>query len=198
MQKASVSIVKTPAGPDFEQIYAAVKQSLDLIGGIEDIIQPGHLVLINPSWVAPPVEREAGCITLPEVARAVADIVKVAGARPVIAESSAVGVDSEKVIQSSGYRELQEMGFAAELSSDVEFRCQQLKEVVDANAGICDICKKSRIIQRADQAMDQCRFPDPHISRHQQESHIGDNSVFQCRQGFAVLFSEPEGFGARA
>jgi uncharacterized protein (DUF362 family) len=107
MQKANVSIVKTPAGPDFEQIYAAVKQSLDLIGGIEDIIQPGHLVLINPSWVAPPVEREAGCITLPEVARAVADIVKAAGARPVIAESSAVGVDCEKVIQSSGYLDLQ-------------------------------------------------------------------------------------------
>ncbi|MBW2489207.1 MAG: DUF362 domain-containing protein, partial [Deltaproteobacteria bacterium] len=111
MEKASVSIVKTPADPDFEQIYAAVKKSLDLIGGIEDIIQPGHLVLINPSWVAPPVEREAGCITLPEVARAVADVVKAAGARPVIAESSAVGVDSEKVIQSSEYRELQELGY---------------------------------------------------------------------------------------
>jgi uncharacterized protein (DUF362 family) len=105
MQKASVAIVKTPAGPDFEQIHAAVKKSLDLIGGIEDIIQPGHLVLINP------VEREAGCITLPEVARAIADIVKAAGARPVIAESSAVGVDCEKVIQSSGYRDLQQMGY---------------------------------------------------------------------------------------
>jgi len=111
MQKASVSIVKTPAGPDFEQIYAAVKKSLDLIGGIEDIIRPGDMVLINPSWVAPPVEREAGCITLPEVARAIADIVKAAGARPVIAESSAVGVDCEKVIQSSGYRDLQQMGY---------------------------------------------------------------------------------------
>jgi uncharacterized protein (DUF362 family) len=111
MQKASVSIVRTPAGPDFEQIYTAVKKSLDLIGGIKDIIQPGDLVLINPSWVAPPVEREAGCITLPEVTRAVADIVKAAGARPVIAESSAVGVDTEKVIQSSGYRDLQELGY---------------------------------------------------------------------------------------
>ena len=111
MQKASVSIVRTTAGPDFEQIYAAVKESLDLIGGIKDIIQPGDLVLINPSWVAPPVEREAGCITLPEVTRAVADIVKAAGARPVIAESAAVGVDTEKVIQSSGYRDLQELGY---------------------------------------------------------------------------------------
>jgi uncharacterized protein (DUF362 family) len=111
MEKARVSIVKTPARPDFTQISTAVKKSLDLIGGIEDIIQPGDLVLINPSWVAPPVEREAGCITLPEVTRAVADIVRAAGARPVIAESSAVGVDTEKVIQSSGYRDLQELGY---------------------------------------------------------------------------------------
>jgi uncharacterized protein (DUF362 family) len=111
MQKASVSIVKTEAIPNFEQISEAVKKSLDLIGGIGDIIRPGNLVLINPSWVAPPVEKEAGCITLPEVTRAVADSVKAAGARPVIAESSAVGVDTEKVIQSSGYRNLQELGY---------------------------------------------------------------------------------------
>jgi uncharacterized protein (DUF362 family) len=110
LQKANVSIVRTPGTPDFEQICTAVKKSLDLIGGIEDIIQPGHLVLINPSWVAPPVETEAGCITQSEVARAVADIVKAAGARPVIAESSAVGVDTEKVVQSSGYHDLQKMG----------------------------------------------------------------------------------------
>jgi len=57
------------------------------------------------------VEREAGCITIPEVTRAVADIVKDLGARPVIAESSAVGVNSEKVIQESGYRQLRELGY---------------------------------------------------------------------------------------
>ena len=34
------------------------------------------------------------------------------GARLVIAESSAVGVDSEKVIQESGYQELREIGYA--------------------------------------------------------------------------------------
>lgn len=111
MEKAKVSIVKTPTAPDFEEIFAAVKKSLELIGGVDDIIQPGDLVLINPSWVAPPVEKEAGCITLPEVTQAVADIVKAAGARPVIAESSAVGVDTEKVIQDSGYRDLQELGY---------------------------------------------------------------------------------------
>jgi uncharacterized protein (DUF362 family) len=110
-QSAKVSIVKTQPQPDYSQVRKAVQQSLDLIGGIRDIIKPKDLVLINPSWVAPPVEREAGCITIPEVTRAVADIVKDMGARPVIAESSAVGVNSEKVIQESGYRELRELGY---------------------------------------------------------------------------------------
>jgi uncharacterized protein (DUF362 family) len=111
MSKIKVSIVKTNPKPGYPEIRYGVQKALDLIGGIRDIVKPGHLVLINPSWVAPPVEREAGCITLPEVSCAVADLVKDLGGRPVIAESSAVGVDTEKVIQGSGYRELQGMGY---------------------------------------------------------------------------------------
>jgi uncharacterized protein (DUF362 family) len=106
-----VSIVKTHPNPEYPEIQEAVGKALSMIGGIEDIIRPGHLVLVNPSWVAPPVEREAGCITLPEIPRAIADLVKNLGARPVIAESAAVGVDTEKVIASSGYRDLKEMGY---------------------------------------------------------------------------------------
>ena len=111
MRNTKVSIVKTGSNPDYPEIRDAVRKALDLIGGIHDIIKPGHLVLINPSWVAPPVEREAGCITIPEIPRALADMIKEMGARPVIAESSAVGVDTEKVIQASGYKELREMGY---------------------------------------------------------------------------------------
>ena len=69
MNKTVVSIVKTHPEPDYPQIRKAVEEALELIGGIKDIIQPGHLVLINPSWVAPPVDRAAGCITIPEVSR---------------------------------------------------------------------------------------------------------------------------------
>ena len=111
MVKPKVSIVKTKQNPDFLEISESLRKSLDLIGGIEDIVKPGHLVLINPSWVAPPVEREAGCITLPEVSRALADIIKELGARPVIADSSAVGVDTDKVIEASGYKDLRQMGY---------------------------------------------------------------------------------------
>ncbi len=111
MGKAKVSIVKTGPKPKYPEIRDAVEKALNLIGGIQDIVRPGHLVLLNPSWVAPPVEREAGCITIPEIPRALADIVKGLGARPVIAESSAVGVNTEKVIRESGYQELREMGY---------------------------------------------------------------------------------------
>jgi len=111
MGKSQVSIVKTDRRPDLQAVRKAVQMALDLIGGIEDVIRPGQRVLLNPSWVAPPTEPEKGCITQAEVARAMADIIRGMGARAIIAESSAVGVDSEKVIQGSAYRALRESGY---------------------------------------------------------------------------------------
>ena len=109
--KSNVAIVDTGSKPDYNRILEAVKEAVGLIGGLEDIIKPGDLVLVNPSWVAPPVENDAGCITIPEVPRAVADVVREMGALPVIAESSAIGVDSEKIIEASGYAALRDMGY---------------------------------------------------------------------------------------
>ncbi|MBU1207489.1 MAG: DUF362 domain-containing protein [Proteobacteria bacterium] len=111
MGKSKVSIVKTDPQPDFPAIRQAVEKAINLIGGIEDLIKPGKKVLLNPSWVAPPTEPEKGCITQAEVTRAVADIVQEMGARAIIAESAAVGVDSEKVIEASGYGQLRESGY---------------------------------------------------------------------------------------
>ena len=111
MLKTQVAIVKTKTNPGWPEIYQAVKKALNLLGGIREIIKPGMKVLINPSWVAPPTEPEKGCITQMEVTKAVADIVQGMGARAIIAESAAVGVDSEKVIESSGYKELREKGY---------------------------------------------------------------------------------------
>jgi len=145
-KRAQVSIVKTDLQANYPQIRQAVQRSLDLIGGIRDVVKPDDLVLINPSWVAPPVDREAGCITIPEVARAVADIVKDAGARPVIAESSAIGVDSEKVIRQSGYSKLRDMGYAV-------IDLKSLKTTVEmpvANAKVFDSIQTWDLVQQAD------------------------------------------------
>ncbi len=109
--KTKVSIAKTEQSPEYEQILSAVEKAVDLIGGIREFVRPGQKVLVNPSWVSVVPKREQAAITLPEVTRAVADIVKGAGANPIIAESSAIGVDWEKVILDSGYRELRNLGY---------------------------------------------------------------------------------------
>ena len=146
MSKTKVSIVKTGPKPEYQKISAAVKEALNLIGGVQDIIKPGDLVLINPSWVAPPVEREAGCITIPEVPRAVADIVKEMGARPVIAESSAIGVDSAKVVQQSGYRDLLEMGYEV-----VDLKAQKAHvDLAVENGKVFDSVECWELVQQAD------------------------------------------------
>ncbi len=145
MSKAKVSIIKTKRNPDYGEIYEAVRKALDVIGGIGDIIRPGDLVLINPSWVAPPVEREAGCITIPEVPRAIADIVSDLGARPVIAESSAVGVDTEKVIEASGYRNLREMGYEV-----INLKKTPHVDIPTENGKIFDTVECWELVQQAD------------------------------------------------
>jgi len=111
MAESVVSIVKTGPQPEYPAVLKAVREALELIGGLKDIIKPGQLVLINPSWVASPADKQSGACTWPEVSRAVADIVKEMGARPVIAESSAVGVDCDKVIEESGHAALRELGY---------------------------------------------------------------------------------------
>ncbi len=145
MGKAKVSIVRTNPKPEYPEILESVRKALDLIGGIDDIIKPGNLVLINPSWVAPPVEREAACITVPEVPRAIADVVRELGARPVIAESSAVGVDTEKVIQTSGYKRLLEIGYEV-----VNLKKTPHVELPVENGRVFETLPCWKLVQRAD------------------------------------------------
>lgn len=40
MRKSKVSIVKTKQNPDYPEIQRAVRNALDLIGGIGDVVKP--------------------------------------------------------------------------------------------------------------------------------------------------------------
>jgi len=111
MPRSTVSNVRTPKSPSGKEIEKSIRNAIDLIGGLDDIISGKDLVLINPSWVAPPTDPQSAVITSPEVTKAVADIIRDFGARPIIAESSAVGVDTENVITNSGYGALRREGY---------------------------------------------------------------------------------------
>lgn len=105
-----VSLVRV-AQEDEQGIFESVRRAVELAGGLEDIVRPGDLVLIKPNLVAVPSGRLTGAITRWEVCKAVADLVKARGARPVIAESSAAGVDTEKVIEAGEYARLRDRGY---------------------------------------------------------------------------------------
>jgi|LSQX01.1.fsa_nt_gb uncharacterized protein (DUF362 family) len=105
-----VSLVKTKGNTEAD-IDLAVRKSLDLIGGISDIIKPGYKVLIKPNMCAPGTDRLSGANTRYEVCKAIADVVRELGANPVIAESSAAGVDTEKAYKHVGYDKLRDRGY---------------------------------------------------------------------------------------
>jgi uncharacterized protein (DUF362 family) len=68
--------------------------------------------LLKVNWCVVPEDPKVGVVTNPVVARAVADLVKEAGAEPIIADSAARGVDTDLVIQSTGYDKLADEGYA--------------------------------------------------------------------------------------
>ena len=111
MTKSIVAIVTTGVRPSYQQVLEAVKRSVTLAGGLESAASPGGLVLIKPNLVAPPPSAESGACTSANVCRALYDVVADLGGRPVIAESSARGVDTEAVMRLMGYSALRDRGY---------------------------------------------------------------------------------------
>jgi len=106
----TVSIVKV-AGRDREQVAAGVRRAIELAGGLGGLIHADMRVMIKPNMVAPPTSADAGACTNPLVCQAVADVVRELGARPVIAESSARGADTEAAYRIMGYDALRKQGY---------------------------------------------------------------------------------------
>ena len=109
MDRSLVSIARGGKNPQEREIALMVRRAVELAGGLDDIVSSGDLVLIKPNLVVPASPKE-GSVTNPFVAKSIANIVKELKARPIIAESSAVGVDTEKAIISAGYDRLRSGG----------------------------------------------------------------------------------------
>jgi len=109
-ERSAVSIVRT-SGQSPPDIERGVREAIALAGGWEKVVRPRDLVLIKPNLVAPPSDRLNGAVTRWEVCKALADLVREAGGRAVIADSAAVGVDTEEVLKATGYLELRDAGY---------------------------------------------------------------------------------------
>ena len=106
----SIVAIQKTASDSFEDIKKAVAKVVADIGGLEDIIKPGYKVIIKPNLVAAPTDRLSGGVTRWEVCMALYEMVQAIGATPILAESSACGVNTEDVIKKCGYQDLRDQG----------------------------------------------------------------------------------------
>lgn len=83
-----------------EEVYKAIKESIDLLGGIGVFVKKGERILLKPNLLSakPP---DAAITTHPAVVRAVLQLVQEAGATPVVGDSPGIG-SAEKVVQKCG------------------------------------------------------------------------------------------------
>ncbi|MCK5213178.1 MAG: DUF362 domain-containing protein, partial [Dehalococcoidia bacterium] len=109
-QRNSVAIVKGPKSPTDNDIDRMVREAVTLAGGLKDIVPPGATVIIKPNLVAP-ATPDKGATTDRRVCKSLADQVRELGGRPIIAESSCIGVDTEESIHASRYDELRDQGY---------------------------------------------------------------------------------------
>lgn len=141
-----VSVVRTEGNTE-SCIADAVRESIRLIGGMEDIIHPGDLVLIKPNLVAVPKNRLSGAVTRWEVCKAIADMVREIGAEAVIAESSAAGVITEEVITAVGYDRLRDQGYQVISLDDSPKAVLEVPQgKVFPNMALFELVKKADVI----------------------------------------------------
>jgi uncharacterized protein (DUF362 family) len=100
MGTSEVALVKC-TNYEQEMVNRAVRQSIDLIGGIRQYINPGELVLLKVNLLS----AGEGVHTHPSVARAVIELVKEAGGVSVVADTpgvSHVGNEATTAMVTSG------------------------------------------------------------------------------------------------
>ncbi len=85
MTAPSVALVRC-SDYELERVTQAVRQAVDLLGGMGAFVQPGQKVLLKPNLVRG-MDPERAATTHPAVVAAVARLVREAGGLPLIAES---------------------------------------------------------------------------------------------------------------
>ena len=102
----SVSIVKTGSSPDLDSVCRHLQRSIELIGGLESMVDRGARVLLKPN-VGTATAPDVGRNTDPRVVEAMIILLKAYGVREItIGESSIVGVDTMAAFEAMGLDEI--------------------------------------------------------------------------------------------
>jgi len=141
-----VSIVKGGRDPDSEEILGMVKRAVDLIGGMEGIVEPGDIVALKPNVVTGK-SAGRGITTDPRVIEALIKLSYKAGAGKVlVVEGSGYGTPIGEALEASGMREAAERSGAETVDVDRD----ELVEVKVPNPLILDKIPVSKRFLEAD------------------------------------------------
>ena len=106
-----VSIVKSPGKPSEEQVYAMVKESIDLVGGMGSVVEPGQSDALKPNVVTGRVTAP-GVTTDKRVVKAMIRLCQEAEAgRVLVVEGAGYFTETAKALELSGIKDMaEEMG----------------------------------------------------------------------------------------
>ncbi|RKL63224.1 DUF362 domain-containing protein [Thermoanaerobacteraceae bacterium SP2] len=91
-----------------ETIKTVVRETINLLGGINQVVSPGNVVLIKPNVLAGK-DASTGATTSPEIVGTITKMCYEAGAKKVIiAESSNWGINTFEAFKACGYFEMAE------------------------------------------------------------------------------------------
>ena len=89
-------------------VKAALREALDLIGGLETILRRGDQIVLKPN-ILMPMDYKSGAVTNPFVIEALIDILREIGIRKIIiGEGAVVGESTDKCFKKSGVKKLAE------------------------------------------------------------------------------------------
>lgn len=103
----SVAIVKGKNGKDLNEVRQMMRELFSLIGPATKIIPPGSKVLIKPNLTAEENLWERGIHTSPLFMQAlIEEVQKAKPAEIIIAEGTAIGLNTKKAFATNGYEEI--------------------------------------------------------------------------------------------
>lgn len=103
----TVALLKGKKGKDLNEVRRMMSELFNLIGPAEEIIPPGSKVLIKPNLTAEENLWEKGIHTSPIFMQAlIEEIQKANPAEVIIAEGTAIGLDTKKAFTANGYAEV--------------------------------------------------------------------------------------------